>query len=66
MDKKALDNKANQKNYNNDAYWKTRGHSAKPNNWNQPSKSTMSKQDQDYRSKQLNPNNKAYYDSRKN
>ncbi|KAF7274977.1 hypothetical protein GWI33_012306 [Rhynchophorus ferrugineus] len=64
----AMDNKSNQNNPNNEAYWKSRGYNSKPPNWKdrQNENPTMSKAAQDFRSQQLNPNNKSYYSSRRN
>uniref|UniRef100_A0A6P7F2Z3 Uncharacterized protein LOC114325782 n=1 Tax=Diabrotica virgifera virgifera TaxID=50390 RepID=A0A6P7F2Z3_DIAVI len=68
MDRKSEDNRSNQKNPNNDSYWKNKGYSSKPSDAQdkyKSSSSSMSKADQDYRSKQMNPNNNAYYKSEK-
>ncbi|CAG9863170.1 unnamed protein product [Phyllotreta striolata] len=61
MDQRATDNRSNQKNPNNDAYYSSRGQE-NPN----ANSSNMSKADVDNRSRQLNPNNSDYYKSRQN
>ncbi|KAL3265317.1 hypothetical protein HHI36_009525 [Cryptolaemus montrouzieri] len=63
--KKQYSKYSDQMNPNNDKYWKNRGYTKKPENWEDLSKkSPMSKEAQDNRSRQRNPNNEAYYKSR--
>ncbi|VEN51741.1 unnamed protein product [Callosobruchus maculatus] len=68
MDRSSENNRANQKNQNNPEFWKVRGYPDRPKDWKEQSSkssSSMSKEAQDYRSRQLNSNNQAYYNSRK-
>lgn len=68
--KKNDNNRANQLNPNNINYWRSRGYSCRPENWNeiynqeQQNKYRPQKHDLDNRSNQLNPNNIAYISSR--
>jgi hypothetical protein len=58
---------SNQLNPNNDAYWSSRGHEARPSDWQSVSSSggsSYSKAEMDNRSNQLNPNSGAYKSSR--
>jgi hypothetical protein len=63
MSRSDLDNHANQMNPNNDAYWESRGHDERPDDW----EDRDSGQDQaalDNHANQMNPNNDAYRQSR--
>ncbi len=55
------DNRANQMNPNNDAYWQSRGYDERPENWED---SDDDDGNDDNRANQLNPNNDAYWSSR--
>ena len=57
------DNHANQMNPNNDAYWESRGHDGRPDNWEDEADDGDGGND-DNRANQLNPNNDAYTSSR--
>ena len=56
------DNRANQMNPNNDAYWQSRGHDERPEDWEDPGDDDDGNDDN--RANQLNPNNDAYWLSR--
>ena len=58
----SADNRSDQMNPNNDAYWDSRGYDGRPDDWE--SYSSSSTQSSDNRSNQLNPNNDAYWQSR--
>ena len=60
------DNRSDQMNPNNDAYWDSRGEDGRPDDWENriESSHSYSQGDFDNRSNQLNPNNDAYWDSR--
>ena len=55
------DNRANQMNPNNDAYWESRGYEERPDDWVDEDKDDSN---DDNRANQLNPNNDAYRSSR--
>lgn len=57
------DNRANQMNPNNDAYWQSRGHDERPDDWEDEIDDSEGGND-DNRANQLNPNNPAYHSSR--
>ena len=57
------DNRANQMNPNNDAYWQSRDHDERPDDWEDQVPDEDSAND-DNRANQLNPNNDAYHSSR--
>lgn len=57
------DNRADQMNPNNDAYWQSRGYDERPEDWEDRSDDDDSGDD-DNRANQLNPNNDAYWSSR--
>ena len=56
------DNRADQMNPNNDAYWQSRGHDERPDDWEENTASQSD--DNDNRANQMNPNNDAYWQSR--
>ncbi|PTT16897.1 hypothetical protein DBR27_01835 [Flavobacterium sp. HMWF030] len=58
-----LDNRSNQLNPNNDSYWKSRGYSERPDNWEHET-SSSSNDEMDNHANQMNPNNEAYSSSR--
>lgn len=63
------DNRANQLNPNNDAYWQSRGYDERPNDWQEHSAYSSESYDYSYQelnnhSSQLNDNNDAYWQSR--
>lgn len=60
------DNRSDQMNPNNDAYYESRGYDERPDDWETSnySSSTYSSSVGNNRSNQLNPNNDAYYQSR--
>ena len=53
------DNRANQMNPNNDAYWQSRGHGDRPDDWEERVDDDDDGND-DNRANQMNPNNDAY------
>lgn len=55
------DNRANQMNPNNDAYWQSRRYDERTENW---ADSDADDGNDDNRANQLNPNNDAYWSSR--
>lgn len=55
------DNRSDQLNPNNDAYWESRGYDERPGNWDSSYGDDYSRNN---RSNQLNPNNDAYWQSR--
>ena len=57
------DNRANQMNPNNDAYWQSRGYDERPEAW-EDGDDDGDAADDDNRANQLNPNNDAYWSSR--
>ena len=57
------DNRADQMNPNNDAYWESRGYGERPDDWER-GVDDDDDGDDDNRSNQLNPNNDAYRSSR--
>ena len=57
------DNRADQMNPNNDAYWESRGYDERPDDWEDRADGDDDGDD-DNRSNQLNPNNDAYWSSR--
>ena len=57
------DNRADQMNPNNDAYWESRGYDERPDDWERGDDDD-DEGDDDNRSNQLNPNNDAYRSSR--
>ena len=57
------DNRADQMNPNNDAYWQSRGHDERPDDWEDDLEDDKGGND-DNRANQLNPNNDAYRSSR--
>ena len=57
------DNRADQMNPNNDAYWESRGYDERPDDWER-GVDDDDDGDDDNRSNQLNPNNDAYRSSR--
>ena len=57
------DNRADQMNPNNDAYWESRGYDERPDDW-EGEVDDDNDGDDDNRSNQLNPNNDAYWSSR--
>ena len=57
------DNRANQMNPNNDAYWASRGYDERPDDWEDRLENDDNGND-DNRENQLNPNNDAYRSSR--
>ena len=57
------DNRADQMNPNNDAYWESRGYDERPDDW-EGGGDEDDEGDDDNRSNQLNPNNDAYWESR--
>ena len=62
MSGKNDDNRADQMNPNNDAYWQPRGHDERPDDWE--SDTVSQSDDDDNRANQMNPNNDAYWQSR--
>ena len=56
------DNRADQMNPNNDAYWQSRGYDDRPDDWE--GGGDDDDRNDDNRAKQLNPNNDAYWSSR--
>lgn len=52
-------NRANQMNPNNSAYWQSRGYESRPQNWDRQTNHATNN-----RANQLNPNNTAYWKSR--
>ena len=58
------DNRADQMNPNNDAYWESRGYDERPDNWEGRDDDSDDEGDDDNRANQLNPNNDAYWSSR--
>ena len=61
MSRSNQDNHANQMNPNNDAYWQSRGHDERPEDWEDED---ADQADLDNHANQLNPNNDAYWQSR--
>ena len=61
MSRSNQDNHANQMNPNNDAYWQSRGHDERPEEWEDEDPDQA---DLDNHANQLNPNNDAYWQSR--
>ena len=57
------DNRADQMNPNNDAYWQSRGYDDRPDDWEYQIEDDDGGDD-DNRANQLNPNNDAYWSSR--
>ena len=57
------DNRADQMNPNNDAYWESRGYDERPDDW-EGLVDDDDDGDDDNRANQLNPNNDAYRSSR--
>ena len=57
------DNRADQMNPNNDAYWESRGYDERPDDW-EDRVDGDDDGDDDNRANQLNPNNDAYRSSR--
>ena len=57
------DNRADQMNPNNDAYWQSRGYDERPEDWEDRFDDDDGSDD-DNRANQLNPNNDAYWSSR--
>ena len=57
------DNRSDQMNPNNDAYWDSRGYDGRPDDW-EDRVSDDHDYDNDNRSNQMNPNNDAYHQSR--
>ncbi len=67
MSKADDDNRSNQLNPNNDAYWPGRGESGRPDDWDDggdDSGHEYTQDDLDNHANQLNPNNDAYHRSR--
>ncbi len=59
------DNRADQMNPNNDAYWQSRGYDERPDDWEALAAGNDDEGgDDDNRANQLNPNNEAYWSSR--
>ena len=58
------DNRADQMNPNNDAYWQSRGHDGRPDDWEGHLEDEDEGGDDDNRANQLNPNNDTYRSSR--
>ena len=58
------DNRADQMNPNNDAYWESRGYDERPDDWEGLVDDDDDDGDDDNRANQLNPNNDAYRSSR--
>ena len=59
------DNRADQMNPNNDAYWQSRGYDERPDDWeDRVAGDDDEGGDDDNRANQLNPNNEAYWSSR--
>ena len=59
------DNRADQMNPNNDAYWESRGYDGRPDDWeDRVAGDDDEGGDDDNRANQLNPNNDAYWSSR--
>ena len=58
------DNRADQMNPNNDAYWESRGYDGRPDDWEGRVDDDDDDGDNDNRANQLNPNNDAYRASR--
>ena len=58
------DNRANQMNPNNDAYWQSRGHDERPDDWEDQDDDDSDHRNDDNRANQMNPNNEAYRSSR--
>lgn len=62
-----INNRSNQMNSNNNAYWRSRGYNERPDNWqNTGGNSGYSKAELDNHANQMNPNNEAYHSSRGN
>ena len=57
------DNRANQMNLINDAYWQARGHDELPEDWEEQVDDDAGEED-DNRANQMNPNNDAYWSAR--
>ena len=57
------DNRANQMNPNNDAYWQSRGHDERPDDWADQGDADDG-EDDDNRANQMNPNHDAYWSAR--
>ncbi len=60
-------NRSNQLNPNNDAYWQSRGHNERPDDWEektQDGNEEYSQSELDNHANQMNPNNDAYWQSR--
>ena len=57
------ENRADQMNPNNDAYWESRGYDERPDDW-EDRVDGDDDGDEDNRANQLNPNNDAYWSSR--
>ena len=57
------DNRADQMNPNNDAYWDSRGYDGRPDDWEDRIDDDADDND-DNRANQMNPNNDAYWSSR--
>ncbi|KAL1501030.1 hypothetical protein ABEB36_006435 [Hypothenemus hampei] len=66
----SYNNHSNQLNHNNDAFYRSRGMSGRPDDWENNSsfwgQSPPSRAELDNRANQLNPNNPRYYSSRGN
>ena len=58
------DNRANQMNPNNDAYWQSRGYDERPDDWEDVDDDDDDVGQDDSRANQMNPNNDAYRSSR--
>ena len=58
------DNRADQMNPNNDAYWQSRGYDERPDDWEDRVDDDDDDENDDNRANQLNPNNDAYWSSR--
>ena len=58
------DNRADQMNPNNDAYWQSRGHDGRPDDWEGNLEDDDEGGDDDNRANQFNPNNDAYRSAR--
>ena len=56
-------NRADQMNPNNDAYWESRGFDERPDDWEDRIENDEGGDD-DNRANQMNPNNDAYHSSR--
>ena len=57
------DNRSDQMNPNNDAYWESRGFDERPDDWEDRLEDDEGGDD-DNRANQMNPNNDAYHSSR--